>query len=409
MTVMLSVRHETPRPDHRDRATPRERTPVSRGALLLASLLPLSLALAWGARRSPEVVESIYARVIYPRVGSLLSRLSDMVPFSVAEALVAIAAIAVAARVVKVIVRLRRGRRRIVGVLRDGFVAAMGYAGLLHLLFLVVWGFNYSRYPLATIRGLDVSSPSTGELVAVCEELITAANAFREEVEEDETTRARLSAPQRETLQRADLGYVPLAYFEGGSQPAFRARFGAPKQPLCSPLLAYLGIAGIYVPFTGEAHVNATLPDAVLPFTACHELAHQRGFAREDEASFLAYLACRLHPDIEYRYSGAFIASMHALGALGDSPERDALIALRSDAVRRDIEAYREWLERYESPLEHVAAAVNDTYLRAQGDSRGVRSYGRMVDLLIAEWRQRQAEAAPESETESETESESES
>ena len=55
-------------------------------------------------------------------------------------------------------------------------------------------------------------------------------------------------------------------------------------------MLSYLGISGIFIPFTCEANVNATLPDWEIPFTACHELAHQRGFAREDEANYVGYL-----------------------------------------------------------------------------------------------------------------------
>jgi hypothetical protein len=36
-----------------------------------------------------------------------------------------------------------------------------------------------------------------------------------------------------------------------------------------------------------------------------------------------------------------------------------------------------------------VAQASNDAYLKLQGQGEGRASYGRMVDLLVAEWRER--------------------
>jgi hypothetical protein len=154
-------------------------------------------------------------------------------------------------------------------------------------------------------------------------------------------------------------------------------------------VLSYLGISGVFCPFTGEPNVNTTLPDPELPFVVAHETAHQRGLAREDEANYVASLACRLHDDADFRYSGSLIASLHALAALrGIASELAAEIGrTRSAPVRRDLRALQEWTLRYQSPLRRVGEAVNDGYLRSQGQRDGVRSYGRMVDLLIAEER----------------------
>jgi hypothetical protein len=164
---------------------------------------------------------------------------------------------------------------------------------------------------------------------------------------------------------------------------------GRAKPVLLSPLMSYLGIGGIYAPFTGEANVNATLPDWDRPFTVCHELAHQRGFAREDEANYLAYLACRSHPDRDFQYSGTFQAALYVLGALyaADRPAYDAVRPSLPPPLERDLAALAAWRARYKSRLSRVQDRVNDTYLRTQGQREGVRSYGRMVDLLLAERR----------------------
>jgi hypothetical protein len=161
---------------------------------------------------------------------------------------------------------------------------------------------------------------------------------------------------------------------------------------LLSTGMSYLGITGIYLPFTAEANVNVIVPDSQLPFTACHELAHQGGIAPEDEANFLAYAACVRHPDVDFRYSGAFNAALYALGALSQVDAGRAREQARwSPAVRRDIKALQEWNERYQGPAEEAPRAVNDAYLKTQGVGEGVRSYGRMVDLLVLERRARGA------------------
>jgi hypothetical protein len=186
-------------------------------------------------------------------------------------------------------------------------------------------------------------------------------------------------------MRRAMRGY------EGASarKLPLPALSGSPKLAVLSPLLSYLGIGGIFSPFTGEANVNATLPDWDLPFTAEHELAHQHGFAREDEANYVGYLACRDHPDRDFRYSGTFQAGLYALGALARA-DRAAYARLRvtlAPPLGRDLAALQAWRARYESRLGEVQDRVNDAYLKTQGQRAGIRSYGRMVDLLIAERR----------------------
>jgi hypothetical protein len=169
---------------------------------------------------------------------------------------------------------------------------------------------------------------------------------------------------------------------------------GAPKPVMLSSLMSYAGISGIFIPFTGEANVNATLPEWQIPFTAAHELAHQRGYAREDEANYVGYRACRAHPDRDFQYSGTFEAALYALGALAgaDRAAYGRLRATLSPPLVRDLGALSAWRARYRSRLGRVQDRVNDAYLKTQGQRDGVQSYGRMVDLLLAE---RRASTAP--------------
>jgi hypothetical protein len=345
-------------------------------ALLFAAVL-----LRGAASLSPDRVESLYARSVYPMVRDSWGCAAAVLPFSLAEALAALLVLGLGARVLKAAWDARRTRLRSVARLAADLVAALG---LLVLLFLVLWGLNYQRLPLAASAGLVLKPAPPSELLALAEALLDQANALRGLQAED--ARGAMRVPSAaDVLARASIGFAPL-------EPHFSflsARCSAPKPIASSPLFSWLGITGIFVPFTGEANVNTSVPDSDLPFSAAHELAHQRGIAREDEANYVAYLACRAHPDPDFRYAGALAASLYASAALrGVDPEgARRLEARRSPAVGRDLAVLREWSDRHRGPARRASRRINDAYLKAQGQEQGVRSYGRMVDLLLAERR----------------------
>lgn len=343
----------------------------------------LGVALRLLAAGQADTVERVYARSLYPRIARALTAATAWASFSVAEAcflvLAPVALVAAGRGVVRAFRSPSPLRALGSGLLRIAIAASVAY-----LVFLLAWGLNYQRRPLAASVGLPVGSPAPGELTALCAELIERSEVLRAAVEEDETGVARVPGGVSGALGRASLGYDALA----GEWPLVAGEPVAAKRVWLSPGLASLGISGIFIPFTGEANVNTTLPEWTLPFVAAHEIAHQRGFAREDEANYLAYAACGRHPDAAARYASALEGSLYALGALrGTDPDAHReLQSRRGAAVRRDLDALEAWRRRYESRAGAVHEKVNDAYLRAQGQD-GVSSYGRMVDLMLAERR----------------------
>jgi len=87
------------------------------------------------------------------------------------------------------------------------------------------------------------------------------------------------------------------------------------KGVILSEVMSYLGIGGVYFPFTGEANVNISMP--ILQFLSpLARNGHQIGFAREDEANFIAYIACKNHPSPDFQYSGILSALINATNTL---------------------------------------------------------------------------------------------
>ena len=158
------------------------------------------------------------------------------------------------------------------------------------------------------------------------------------------------------------------------------------KRVMLSEPMTYTHISGVYTFFTGEANINTNFPDYTLPYTAAHELAHQRGIAREDEANFVAFLVCKDSDDVYIRYS-AYLNMYEYL--------RNALYAANPDYYtetyysvpvncRKEMTAYSKFFDKYrENVIEEVSETVNDTFLTING-TEGTRSYGMVVDLAVA-------------------------
>jgi hypothetical protein len=110
------------------------------------------------------------------------------------------------------------------------------------------------------------------------------------------------------------------------------------------------------------------------------------GYAREEEASFVGFLACTRHPDPDYRYPGYLAAMRQTLAAVrAASPGRaDELASRVRPEVRQDLAAIAAFWARYESRAGALGERVNDLYLKSQGQAQGVESYDAVVDLLAA-------------------------
>ena len=316
--------------------------------------LPLSLLLRLLSALRPDWTERFFSRGVYPFLAGPVSRLMGLCPVPVVELLVA----ALVGFV-------------LYSVFKKRFFRVFALLGLVASLFLGFWSLNYFRLPLEETLDIPVRASTVQELTALCDKLMEDANALYTE-------------PPEELLPLAGAALNAAAR----DWPIPAGAWGKPKKALASPLLSRLLIEGITSPFTCEALVNGGIPAVSLPFVACHEAAHVRGFAREEDANLIAYLACAASDAPFYRYSGAVSALLHCLNALqrADGEAYQALRRTLSDGVRADLAAHAAYWAQYRgTTAAEVGARVNDAYLQALGGGdQSARSYGRLVDLLLA-------------------------
>ncbi len=343
-------------------------------ALLLCFAL---LAPQWASSHS-QWVEEVYSQILYPAMGLLSARFLGIFPFSVGEFLLyGLIGCGLALLVWLIVLLCRKKWRRALGLLSCAFLLASA----LFAQFYVCWGLNYYRLPLSDSLGLDVKARIVEELSGLCRHLANLAGDLRADLPEDESG-VVVMPKAGDILQSIPSYYNQLA--QGLS--FFSAPLARPKAVLASEGLSYLGITGIYLPFTHESNVNVHEPPFFIPVTAAHECAHQLGLAREDECNFAAYLACMASGDAASQYSGVLLALIHCGNALAgkDSAAYTALVESYSPAIARDLARYHAYWRAHEGKAKEIANAANDNYLKAHGQDDGVASYGRMVDLMLA-------------------------
>ncbi len=313
---------------------------------------------------------------------SLLAHLMSIVPVALWDIL----ALALIAVVVAVLVRCIRRRR--------GFALWAAVVALVvswtYFSFTAGWALNHYAPPLARELGLEVRESSVDELEDAARYYLEQAARLAPQVPRDADGH----------LVRQD--FFDLAGIAGTSYGALAQRweiFDGPQLPVKAlivygPILLYSGHTGIFWAPTGESGVPLDCADADQPFIMCHEAAHRLGIASEREANFAAFLACTANEDIRFRYAGYLSAFGYCLNALASADLARAQQMLDDFAgsdlyegavlVFVDRSDTRAHYDAYKGPFRDVGQAVNDSYLRSFGEEEGVRSYGLVVDYLIA-------------------------
>lgn len=250
---------------------------------------------------------------------------------------------------------------------------------LISSVFYLCWGLNYFRRPLYERLGFKRQRETPTQALALYDYLLRQAKHRRSQIHtfhykatEGAAINEMVQAGYERLPQRLREQRVPLFV----------------KPSLYSTLLSYSGISGYYNPFTFEAQVDANIPTVQLPFTLCHEAAHQYGVAPEDEANFYAYQAARHAPDIEFQYAAYFEALRYSLAhLLRHYPKQGrARLAALPPAIRSDFRRVRAFYQKYRNGTYALTDFLNDKYLKTNRQKRGGASYEHFYQLLLADY-----------------------
>ncbi len=342
--------------------------------LLAASLT--WIALYFATRNDRLWMEKVYRFAVRPWHRGM-GRLTSLLPFSMAEWVIVLWVLLGIAFLAQLVIHFVR-RRPWTALLRWA-VTLLSLVSLLFGLFCLWWGVCYYAGTLAEREGLEDRPIAAEELEKVTRYFVMRANELSGEVARD--------ADGLFTLDHADMFRHSRTVYHEAQQvfPSLEGPDLRAKPVVFSPLMSLINNTGFFFAFTAEANVNTASTDALIPATVAHELAHQRGVAREDEANFAAVIACMTSGDPEYAYSGALMAYVYLGNAL-HSTDYDAWKAIydrMNEDVRRDLDAHNAYWDRFDNKATEVSDKVYEAFLETYGDDRGMQSYDACVDLLV--------------------------
>jgi hypothetical protein len=364
-------------------STPQPRTKTSELLRWVKPIAPIVAAFVLQAlaSRNPQWVERYYSRKIFPPIIRVLSLVNGLVGFSIGEFMIYVLTAALAVILFQQLREVYGRRKSIAQVLRADLLLLTWILGSGMLGFLLIWGLNYQREPLGARFGLTGRNASDDQLKLISEVIVNEVNSNYTASHPSNPDGSPAPPPDRAlvyALVESAYEHEPLLADVAGR------RFGPPKPVYASSLMSRLGLSGFYMPFTGEPNFNAAQPDFDLPYVIAHEKAHQRGFAHEDEANFIAFLVCVNSTDPYLRYSGY----LNALKVLDAVPASDvvfyrSLFARIGDGPRNDLRARTAFWSRYQGPARVAAERVNDSYLKANRIPSGTGNYGEDIALIV--------------------------
>lgn len=299
---------------------------------------------------------------------------TNLLPFSTMELFFVVVAFFLVWAIVSFCRRLCRKEAPLAWLVLCKLTAA---ACALILLFTLMMGVNYNDIPLTDKLGIKEEQYTAEELYELTAFLAEQCAQTADKLEEADYQRSF-----SDYAQTVSENYALLKE----QYPFLKGVAARPKPVLASTLMCYIGIDGICFPFTAEANVNRLLPTFSLPNVMAHEIAHSYQVAPENEASFVGMLACFSGKDIFTGYSALLSAFIRCGNALyrEDAEQYRAAYALLGERAQTDLKTLSDFYRPYQGKLQEVSNKVNDTYLKANGQAAGTKSYGQVVDLLLA-------------------------
>jgi hypothetical protein len=340
-------------------------------------LIATAIAIKW-VSLYPGWVEKNYTYGIYPVICNVQRFLFGWIPFSIGDIFYGFLILVIIIKtfqLFKLIFKKKLTRKYFIA----GLQQMIFFFLFLYVVFNLLWGLNYNRKGIAAQLGLEVKQYSLADLDTLTTTIQNRLNEYAALVNEEQ----RDSLNKKKNLFN---GSVEAYRYAAKQYPFLKYSSKSIKPSLFSYAGNYLGFQGYYNPFSGEAQVNTTFLTFLEPYVTAHEMAHQLGYAKENEANFAGFLACKLSPSNGFRYSTYFDIYNYAIGEIN---KRDSLLAkefqkkLHPQALK-DIAELREFYRTHRNKIESVIMWFYGEYLKANNQPAGKQTYNDVVMWLIA-------------------------
>ena len=367
-------------------ATPKDEKLLNKKLYIALISFAVSILIYVAARLFPLFAE-FWTRYPAQWIRFILAKITGFIPFSLAECIIIALPIVMVAYILGSIISTRKDetnaginrwtRPMIAVVLALGIVFCLGF------------GPAFGRKPISENLGLE-SMPVSAEELYDTAKIISETAYF----ELDDITFGVDGASVMPYSYKELVKKMNDAFGKYARGVDYISHYDSnPKAIALSEPMTYTHISGVYTFMTGESNVNVNYPDFLLPYTMAHEMAHQRGIAREDEANFVAYLVCIGSDDAYIRYSGYANMLNYLLPALSEA-DGEKRVELIKNVIPKEIYgefiAYSQFFDKYRgSTASVVTEKISDVMIKTHGQPAGTKSYGLVVDLAVAYYKSR--------------------
>lgn len=339
---------------------------------LALSVLPI-YALVKVLANFPDFVDRFYSNGLYPVISKLFRFTLGWLPFSFGDLLYSFG-------LIFIIRWLILNRKRIYKDTKNWLIDVLGAISVIYIAFHLFWGLNYYRNPLHVNLNLQ-DDYTTEQLVNVTKKLIKKSNAIHLQITKLDTIKVVFPFTKTEILQQTQDSYQTLE----STFPDLKYKPKSLKKSLLSVPLTYMGFSGYLNPLTNEAQVDYLIPAYKFPTTAAHEVAHQLGYAKENEANFIGFMATVSNDNIYFKYSGYTFGLRYCLNEIyRRNPDLyKSILPTINKGILKNYQESQDFWKAYKNPFEPIFKSTYTSYLKANNQVKGMDSYSYVVALLV--------------------------
>ena len=335
----------------------------------------------------PHLVQQIYTQGFFKNMSAGMRFINSKIPFAIGEWAFLIIIILLIFNTLQYLFKFKGNFKQKQFWITTGSKIVLTLTKL-YVVFQLIWGLNYHQADPS--RSFDITLPAAYtalEMNNLSLKLIHELNAERDKLPELVVN----------NLNKVDIIDASIGEFKQNASrlPFLQYQYPCLKFSTIPSLGDYLGYLAFYQPITGEAIIRGDLPTLTLPFTTCHEIAHQLGYASETEANFIAFVIGSESKDPLFRYSMLLqlfsytqMEHLNFIAARGDFKEWEAIVkrnkALLSPSVIRDRLKIKAFFMERSGLLIPASTTLYDQFLQLNKQTKGIESYNDVVLWALA-------------------------
>ena len=330
----------------------------------LLILVVLIIAIQYFLPENTELI-SLYNQYIYYPIQSFRMLFLGFIPISMGDIIYFLWGVSILVTIIRWVYYISNFTTKKIK-LAYSFLSVLTSLAAIYFTFLLGWGINYYKEPLAKNWGLQLKNNKPLDSTA-----LISFNKFL-------TDKLNTTAENYKPFTLSEINNFSKYYYAKLSDCKIRTSGLDVKPTLYGYFMERVGIEGYYNPFTGEGQINGNLPAFLLPFTLCHEMAHQAGIAAEGDANLMSYAICTACENTTFKYSAylnIWIYANHRLARRDSNLAKGFELQLNS-LTRKHLDTIELLSIKYQNIAAHYSSDAYDNYLKMNKQKDGIKSYG---------------------------------